>query len=101
MPFLCFTIPIAALSIWFFWRVLEKAGFNGALALLGLIPGLGVLIILCILAFSEWTIRSDNPWAAQAPGYWQQPAYQQQAFYPPYQQPYNPHQPLPQPYYPA
>jgi hypothetical protein len=102
MPFLCLTFSIAALSVWFFWRILEKAGFSGALALLALIPGLGVLIILCILAFSEWTIRSDNPWAVQAPVYWQQAPYQQQqTFYPPYQQPYNPQQPLPEPYYPA
>jgi hypothetical protein len=39
-----------------FWRIFTKAGMAGALGLLLFIPGLGIIICLCILAFGEWKV---------------------------------------------
>ncbi|GCE26829.1 hypothetical protein KDA_23130 [Dictyobacter alpinus] len=41
-------------SLVVYWRIFSKAGFNGAMSLLALVPGVGSLIVLCILAFGEW-----------------------------------------------
>ena len=46
-----------AFAIWMQWRVLEKAGFSGALALLLL--GVGHFIIQIIMAFSRWPIEDQ------------------------------------------
>lgn len=40
-------------SIWFFWLIAEKRKFPGALSLLMLIPGLGHLVVLGILAWGK------------------------------------------------
>ncbi|WCE02945.1 hypothetical protein [Pseudoxanthomonas sp. JBR18] len=40
-----------------FWRIVAKAGYPGALALLGLIPGVN-LILLWIFAFVRWPVES-------------------------------------------
>jgi uncharacterized membrane protein YhaH (DUF805 family) len=45
-----------AFAIFLFWRIFTKAGLSGPLSLLVLIPGIGWLIVLCILAFSEWPV---------------------------------------------
>jgi len=50
-------IAIVAFMIWLNWRIFTKAGYNGALALLNLVPGVGPLICLCILAFGRWPIE--------------------------------------------
>ncbi|HEY8321939.1 MAG TPA: hypothetical protein VIG46_09155 [Candidatus Baltobacteraceae bacterium] len=47
-----------AFAIWVHWRILAKAGFNGALALLILIP-LGGLVPLLMLAFGRWPIEDQ------------------------------------------
>jgi hypothetical protein len=47
-----------AFSIWVYWRILAKAGFNGALALLILIP-LGGLVPILMLAFGRWPIEDQ------------------------------------------
>ena len=47
-------LAFVAFTIWLFWRIFTKAGMNGALALLNLIPSFGLLICLLILAFSTW-----------------------------------------------
>ena len=36
------------------WRIFVRAGFSGALSLLHLVPFVGLLVIMAILAFSEW-----------------------------------------------
>lgn len=36
------------------WRICARAGFNGALSLLALIPWLGVLIVGTVLSFAKW-----------------------------------------------
>ncbi|MGA2633784.1 MAG: hypothetical protein ABSF16_06075 [Terracidiphilus sp.] len=55
-----------------FWFILKKAGFSPWLALVCLIPSLGVLVLLYVLAFSEWKV-------VPAP----QAAYPPQPIYPP------------------
>lgn len=57
-------LAITALFIWFYWRIFSKAGFSGALSLLNLVPGVGPLICLLILAFGDWPAfqgRSNTP----------------------------------------
>jgi hypothetical protein len=55
------------------WFILKKAGFSPWLALLCLLPSLGTLVLLYVLAFAEWKVV-PAPRAA-----WQPPA----AFPPP------------------
>jgi hypothetical protein len=52
-------IAIVALMIWFYWRIFAKAGYNGALSLLNLVPGVGPLICILILAFGRWPIEDQ------------------------------------------
>jgi len=47
-------VAIIAFTIWLYWRIFTKAGFNGAISLVNLFPGIGHLISLLILAFAEW-----------------------------------------------
>lgn len=47
-------VAFTALFVWLFWRVFEKAGYNGALGLLALIPSFGVIVCMVILAFGTW-----------------------------------------------
>jgi hypothetical protein len=55
-----------AFMIWVYWRIFAKAGYSGALALLNLVPGVGTLICLIILAFGRWPIEDQR--ASTAPG---------------------------------
>jgi uncharacterized membrane protein YhaH (DUF805 family) len=52
-------LAIIAFVIWMFWRIFTKAGMNGALALLNLVPGVGNLICILILAFSVWPVENE------------------------------------------
>ena len=57
--FAIFAIAIVALQIVAYWKILNKAGYEGAWSLLVLVPGLGSLAgigILLFLAFSEWPV---------------------------------------------
>jgi hypothetical protein len=36
------------------WRIFARAGFSGALSLLHLVPVVGLLVVMAILAFSDW-----------------------------------------------
>jgi uncharacterized membrane protein YhaH (DUF805 family) len=49
-------VAIIAFMIWLFYRIFTKAGMSGALAFLLLIPGIGPLIAICILAFGTWRV---------------------------------------------
>jgi hypothetical protein len=60
-------VALVAFSIWIYWRIFAKAGYNGALSLLNFIPGVGPLICMIILAFGRWPIE-DRLAAAEAPG---------------------------------
>ncbi|HXO17458.1 MAG TPA: hypothetical protein VN909_04755 [Candidatus Dormibacteraeota bacterium] len=58
-------IAIIAFSIWVYWRIFAKAGYNGALSLLNFIPGIGPLICMIILAFGRWPIEDQLAAAMQ------------------------------------
>jgi hypothetical protein len=66
-----------------FWFILKKAGFTPWLSLVCLIPSLGILVLLYILAFAEWKVvpAPQQGWAPQPP-------------YPPLP-PYPPQPPIP------
>lgn len=36
------------------WRICQRAGFSGALALFHLVPLVGSFIVMAVLAFSSW-----------------------------------------------
>ncbi len=42
--------------VFLFWRIYTKAGLAGPLALLVLVPAIGPLVALCILAFAQWRV---------------------------------------------
>jgi hypothetical protein len=49
-----------------YWKIFSKAGWNGAMSLLMLLP-LASLIVLWVFAFSDWpALRREPP----APGPW-------------------------------
>jgi len=50
---------IVVFSIWVYWRIFAKAGYSGALSLLNLVPGVGPLICVLILAFGRWPIEDQ------------------------------------------
>lgn len=55
--YLTFILAIIAVMIWLYWRIFTKAGYNGALSLLNLVPGVGGLVVILILAFGRWPIE--------------------------------------------
>ena len=60
------------------WFICKKAGFSPWLSLLCVIPSLGTLVLLYILAFSDWKVAPAVPqaWSPQPPPYPPQPPYQ-------------------------
>ncbi|HEY4357636.1 MAG TPA: hypothetical protein VGN16_17925 [Acidobacteriaceae bacterium] len=54
--YLVFLLIAAAIGIWLFWRIFTKAGMSGALSLLLLVPMVGPLVVVCILAFGTWKV---------------------------------------------
>lgn len=40
------------------WRICTRAGFNGALSLLALIP-LGLVLVGAILSFANWSTKAN------------------------------------------
>lgn len=69
-------LAIIGFTIWVYWRIFAKAGYNGALSLLNLVPGVGQLICIVLLAFGRWPIedqlaalqRSPVPPSGSPPG---------------------------------
>lgn len=55
-----FVLAVLAFQVWLFWRIFSKAGYNGAMSLLILIPGIGAIIVLCMLAFGNWPILRNR-----------------------------------------
>ncbi|MEQ8711006.1 MAG: hypothetical protein RIC36_18640 [Rhodospirillales bacterium] len=53
-------VIVAALQIIPCWKALEKVGMTPALSLIALIPGLGLLIVLFILAYGRWPAINDG-----------------------------------------
>jgi hypothetical protein len=59
LPIFCAVlIVIMAIIIIPLWQICKKAGFSGPLSLLTLIPGIGMFIVLYVVAFSEWKVVS-------------------------------------------
>jgi uncharacterized membrane protein len=50
-------IPIVFIII-ISWKIFSKAGYSGALGLLMFVP-IANIIVLCVLAFSEWPIYRE------------------------------------------
>jgi uncharacterized membrane protein YhaH (DUF805 family) len=91
--FMLFGLAITAFFVFVFWRIFVKAGLSGPLSLLVLIPGIGPLIVPCILAFSEWRVTPLPPnYGGLQPYPTQPPNYP-----PPPPISYNPPPPPPQP----
>jgi len=53
-----FVLVAVVFTIVMYWRIFSKAGYNGALSLLTLVP-LGSLVLLILLAFGEWPIEQE------------------------------------------
>ena len=49
------------------WFILKKAGFSPWLSLLCLIPSLGTLVLLYVLAFAEWKVVPPCTQATASP----------------------------------
>jgi hypothetical protein len=43
------------------WRICNRAGYSGAMSLLHLVPGVGTLIVMAILAFGAWPAGEATP----------------------------------------
>ena len=64
-------VVIVAIPSWF---ICKKAGFSPWLSLLCIIPTIGILVMLYILAFAEWKVQ-PAPQIGWAPPYPPQPPY--------------------------
>jgi hypothetical protein len=73
------------------WQICKKAGFSPWLSLLAIFPTLGVLILLYILAFSQWKVAPLPQYAGGYPP----PAYPPAAYPPAAPPPANPNDPYP------
>jgi len=62
------------------WQICKKAGLSGPLSLLSIIP-LGILVVLYVVAFSQWKVAPATT-TAYPPSYPPPPAYPP-AGYPP------------------
>jgi hypothetical protein len=51
---LVFHLLLALLLIIPTWRICTRAGFSGAVSLFHLVPVIGPLIVMAILAFNTW-----------------------------------------------
>ncbi len=71
IPFMAFVyLFIVALVMVPCWFICKKAGFSPWIALACIIPSLGTLVLLYILAFADWKVVPIPPqayWPPQAP----------------------------------
>ncbi|HLI76423.1 MAG TPA: hypothetical protein VKV02_05700 [Acidobacteriaceae bacterium] len=56
IAFALFGLVITAFFIFCLWRIFTKAGMSGALSLITIVPVVGPVIVLCILAFGKWNV---------------------------------------------
>ena len=54
-------ILVALLLIIPTWRICQRAGFSGALALFHLVPLIGSFIVMGVLGFSDWPNVEAGP----------------------------------------
>ena len=57
--FLLFGLICLVILLGIYYLIIKKTGYNPLLALLILIPGIGGLIIVVMLAFTEWPIQRE------------------------------------------
>ena len=57
--FLIFSLIFLVILVGIYYLIINKTGYNPWLSLLILIPGLGGLIIVIMLAFTEWPIQRE------------------------------------------
>jgi hypothetical protein len=51
------------------WQICKKAGLSAPLSLLEIVPGLGHLIVLYVVAFSEWKVVPAPQYGGFPPTY--------------------------------
>lgn len=61
LPELISLVLFAVVPIWLLWKVFARVGMPGAYALLILVPGLGWVIALWLLAFGKWPALETMP----------------------------------------
>lgn len=66
-------LALMAFQVWLYFRVFAKAGYNGWMGLLSLIPGVGPFVCLLVLAFDKWPIEMHGG-SMQSPGATMAPA---------------------------
>jgi len=50
------------------WRICQRAGLPAALALIALVPYVGIIVVVAVLAFSRWTgVRSADRFGPYQP----------------------------------
>jgi hypothetical protein len=59
--FLIGHVLVALLLVIPTWRICARAGFSGALSLLHFVPVVGSLVVMAILAFSDWPAGEAPP----------------------------------------
>jgi hypothetical protein len=57
--FLIISLIFLVIFVGIYYLIIKKTGYNPWLSLLVLIPGLGGLIIIIMLAFTEWPIQRE------------------------------------------
>ncbi len=70
-----FVLVFQALIIVPLWIALKKAGLPAALSLIAIVPTLGLIIVLFILAFSTWKVVPSPQYTAAYPGQIPPPSY--------------------------
>ena len=86
----CVGLLVMGFFILVYWKIFSKAGFNGAMSLLLLVP-IANLIVICMLAFGKWPVHEElerlRMERGGIPGF-QPPFPPQQPPFPPQQPPY-------------
>jgi hypothetical protein len=59
MMMMLMMLMMGAIPVALGWVVLSKTGLPGALSLIALVPVVGFLGVLCVLAFAEWPIQRE------------------------------------------
>ncbi len=60
MPLLTGLIASAIILLYPAWRMFDRAGFPPSVSLVVLIPGVGFLVALAILAFADWPAHTRD-----------------------------------------
>ncbi len=55
------SFAFTAFLIFCLWRIFTRAGMAGALSLITIVPLIGPVVVLCILAFGKWNVAPITP----------------------------------------